>query len=76
MKTPGIQRIIAEHAEITPSALSQILSGKRKPSWPLAKRLAVATMTKPELWLEGTPEAIKEAVEWQSKKIISKHYKD
>lgn len=33
--------------------LSLILSGDKRPSWGLAKRLAAATKTKPEIWMDG-----------------------
>ena len=53
------QNEVAKKAEITGSMLSQILSGYKRPKWETAKRLAKVTGTKPELWLDGTPEEIK-----------------
>ena len=50
---------LAENAGISPAMLSLILKGERRPSWKTAKRLAEVTDTKPELWLDGTPEEIK-----------------
>ncbi|MBU4185998.1 MAG: helix-turn-helix domain-containing protein [Proteobacteria bacterium] len=53
---------IAEKANITQGALSNILSGRRRPSWTVAKRLAQVTYTTPYLWLEGMPDEIKSAL--------------
>lgn len=50
---------IAEKANITQGALSNILSGRRRPSWSVAKRLAQVTNTTPYLWLEGAPDEIR-----------------
>ncbi len=53
---------IAKRVNITQGALSNILSGRRRPSWTVAKRLAQVTNTTPYLWLEGTPDEIKSAL--------------
>ncbi len=53
---------LAENAGISAAMLSLILKGERRPSWKAAKRLAEVTDTKPELWLDGTPEQIKETL--------------
>jgi transcriptional regulator with XRE-family HTH domain len=58
----GTQKQIAEMVGVSSSFVSQILSGIRRPSWPMAKALANATDTKPELWLDGEPAQIKEAI--------------
>ena len=50
---------IAEMIEISTPFLNQIISGIRRPSWKVAKRLAQATDTKPELWLDGSPVEIR-----------------
>ena len=47
---------------ISEGFMSLILNGSRRPSWPMAKALANATDTKPELWLDGEPAQIKEAI--------------
>ena len=47
------QRKLAEKVGITAAMVSMILSGKAKPSWPLAKRLAAVTNTDPVDWIEG-----------------------
>jgi transcriptional regulator with XRE-family HTH domain len=53
------QTIIAERAGISDGFLSQLLSGRRRPSWRIAKKLASITNTKPELWLDASPETIR-----------------
>jgi len=56
------QREMAEKAGITEAFLSYIVNGKRRPSWKVAKNLALVTGTKPELWLDGSPEVIKRTI--------------
>jgi transcriptional regulator with XRE-family HTH domain len=56
------QKHIAEEAEISGAFLSQLVNGVRRPSWHTAKKLAIITSTKPELWLDGNPEDIRSAV--------------
>jgi transcriptional regulator with XRE-family HTH domain len=53
---------ICKQAAISSGFLSLLLSGDRRPSWPTAKRLAEVTGTEPALWLEGTPEALRQIV--------------
>ena len=51
---------LAKKAGITEGMVSFILSGERRPSWDVAKKLAKATGTDPYLWMEykhGTDEA-------------------
>lgn len=60
---------IAKKAGITQGALSNILSGRRRPSWSVAKRLAQVTNTTPYLWLEGTPDEIKSALKILNQKL-------
>ena len=43
---------LAKRAGITESMVSFILSGERRPSWDVAKKLAEATNTDPYLWME------------------------
>ncbi len=59
----GIQTRIANKAKISTAYISMILSGKRRPSWQNAKKLAFITKTRPELWLDGEPEKIKEILD-------------
>ena len=43
---------LAKRAGITEGMVSLILSGERRPSWDVAKKLAAATGTDPYLWME------------------------
>ena len=54
---------LARCAGITQGYVSSILVGRKRPQYPAAKRLAAATGTDPIIWLEGTPEEIKSAIE-------------
>jgi len=56
------QEKLARKAKISPAMLSLIYAGKRRPSWPAAKRLAKITGTTERVWMEGTPRQIKLAV--------------
>lgn len=60
------QSALAKEVGVSQPHLNRIIftdkTGKR-PSWPLAKKLAEATGTRPELWLEGTSEEIKAALD-------------
>jgi transcriptional regulator with XRE-family HTH domain len=47
------QKDIAHKAKITPSMMSQILAGKRRPSWPLSERLEKATGISAVDWIDG-----------------------
>ena len=62
------QANIARQIRVSEAFLSQLANGLRRPSWPTAKKLAKVTDTDPVLWLEGTPEQIKQA--------LSKNQKD
>lgn len=68
MKTfiPIKQNKIAEKAGISGALLSQILSGKRRPSWRTARGLTAAVPgTTDSLWLEGTIEEMRQAISQQ-----------
>ncbi len=56
------QTAIAHAAAISQTHLNNIFKDQRKPSWRVAKRLARATRTEPELWLECNGEQIWRAV--------------
>lgn len=56
------QTQIAEKSGLHVSTVSNILTGCRRPSWKNAKRLAEATNTDPVVWLEGSPDEIKNAI--------------
>ena len=58
----GIQTTLSKKSGISEAYISLILSGQRRPSWKNAKILASTTNTKPELWLEGTIETIKQVL--------------
>jgi len=62
MKQKMKQNKIAKQADISDSMLSQILCGKKRPSWPTAKKLARATNTTPDLWLDKSPSEIKKTL--------------
>jgi len=55
----GNQTKLASKTNISEAFISQILSGKRRPSWPTAKKLAAATRTRPAIWMEESPEKLK-----------------
>jgi len=56
------QTNIAKKANLADATVSLILSGKRRPSWSTAKRLAEVTGTSPVLWMEGSPDQIRQAI--------------
>lgn len=58
----GTQTIIANRVGISYAYISQLISCKRRPSWLIAKKLSATTATTPDLWLEGTSEEIKQAL--------------
>jgi len=59
----GKQTRFADKIKISDAFLSQILSGKRRPGWATAKKLAAATRTKPNLWLDASPERLRDILE-------------
>ena len=56
------QKDIAGKVGITPGAVTNIINGRRRPSWRVAKRLAEITGTSPVLWMEGPPEKLRDAL--------------
>jgi transcriptional regulator with XRE-family HTH domain len=52
----------AQKIGVNPSFISLCMNGHRRPSWRVAKQLAEATNTTPEIWLEGTPDQIRNAI--------------
>jgi transcriptional regulator with XRE-family HTH domain len=64
------QTEIIKRCGIHQSTLSNILTGRRRPSWSTAKRLAAATDTDPVLWLEGSPNEIKKAISQESDALM------
>ncbi|MFA5187408.1 MAG: helix-turn-helix transcriptional regulator [Patescibacteria group bacterium] len=59
----GKQTRFASKMKISEAFLSQILNGKKRPGWQTAKRLAAATRTKPDLWMDASPERLKDVLE-------------
>ena len=58
----GIQSEIARRSKFSAAFISQIFTGARRVTkWTTAKRLAEATGTAPELWLEKKPAEIRRA---------------
>jgi len=53
---------IAVKAGISKAMVCQIFSGKKRAGWRSAKKLAEITQTDPIIWLEGTPDEIKQAI--------------
>jgi transcriptional regulator with XRE-family HTH domain len=53
---------LAKKIGLSQSFLSMIISGRRRPSWDNAKKLAAFTSTDPVLWLDGTADARRSAV--------------
>jgi len=53
---------IAKQSGISQGFLSNIIRGERRPHYKTAKKIAAATDTDPVLWLEGSPEQIKNAL--------------
>ena len=64
------QTEIIKRSGIHQSTLSNILTGRSRPSWSTAKRLAAATDTDPVLWLEGSPNEIKKAISQESDALM------
>jgi DNA-binding XRE family transcriptional regulator len=57
------QTKLSKLSQISQPMISAICNGKARPSWKLAKRLIQAVPgTTIELWMEGTPEHIREAI--------------
>lgn len=59
MKTKLSQRQIAKRLGVSATFINRLVNGIKRPNWKRAKELAKLTGSKPELWLDGTPEQIK-----------------
>ena len=57
------QTQVAIKAKISQGYLNEIIHGTKTPRWEVAKRVAEATRTNPVLWLDGTPEERRAAIE-------------
>ena len=53
---------IAKQAGFSRQYLCNILAGRKKPSYKTAKSLSTVTQTDPIIWLEGTPDEIRQAI--------------
>jgi len=62
------QTEIAKRANISSAMVSMILSGKKRPSWTTAKKLASVTGTTPVIWLDGTTDEIRQAISANSRR--------
>ena len=49
---------IAKQANISKQFLSNILAGRKRPSWSTAKRLAEVTNSSPVDWMEASQDAL------------------
>jgi len=66
------QTEVARRADITDAFFSEILAGKKNPSWKTAKKLAkVLSWTSPVFWMESTSQERREA--FLNKKAHQKH---
>jgi transcriptional regulator with XRE-family HTH domain len=53
---------LANATGMSEATISKILAGKRRPSWRVAKALAMATGTDPYLWMENNTDELKRVV--------------
>jgi transcriptional regulator with XRE-family HTH domain len=53
------QKEIAAKAHVSHQMLSNILTGRRRPSWSTAKKIAEATGSDPVDWMESPPETLR-----------------
>ena len=67
---PGDQARIARESGYSQQMISCLCTGERRPHWRSArfKKLCAVTGTDPEIWQEGTPAEIKEAIKKGRKK--------
>lgn len=60
MKKQNItQTYIAQRLGVSATFINRLVNGVKRPNWKRAKELSKLTGSKPELWLEGSPEQIK-----------------
>jgi len=53
---------IGRQVGIAQSTLSNILNGRRRPSWNVAKKLANVTGSSPVDWMEANPDSLKKII--------------
>ncbi len=46
---------LARATGMSEASISKYVSGRRRPSWNVAKKIAAATKTDVDLWMEGDP---------------------
>ena len=63
MENKTTQSMIARQAQISPTHLTLILKGVKRPSWKAAKRLATATNTSPVFWMDAPPDMMAALIE-------------
>ena len=57
------QKYIANALKVSTAYVSNVVNTKTRPSWKRAKQLARVTGTNPVLWLDGTKDEIKSALD-------------
>ena len=57
------QTSIAQQVGVSSVFVNYLVNTKKRPNWQMAKKLAKVTNTEPILWLEGSSEEIKAALE-------------
>lgn len=66
------QTYLAKQLKVSPAYINYLVNTIKRPNWNRAKQLARITKTTPELWLDGSSEKIKAALNNQSQDITSK----
>lgn len=58
-----IQTEIGKRCGIHQATISNILTGRRRPSWSTAKKIAEATGSDPVDWMESPPETLRQIIQ-------------
>ena len=53
---------LAKALKVSPTYINYLVNTVKRPNWKRAKQLSKITGSTPELWLEGTPDEIKAAL--------------
>lgn len=61
------QTDIAQRLGVSATFINRLVNGIKRPNWKRAKQLSKLTGSKPELWLEGSPEQIKNFLNQRNK---------
>jgi plasmid maintenance system antidote protein VapI len=59
MKNIITHSYIAKKLGVSATFINRLVNGAKRPNWKRAKELSKITGSKPELWLEGNPEQIR-----------------